>query len=118
MISYSPPRSIRSKWKPSDPDKTGTGTLARGLICETKADAREQGLILPNVARKQSTTAFQGRRFSCEAPIRVVSPEFTLRAIWRTDVRSGFTPQSTALEGRRTGEICNCEVLFGTSHAR
>jgi len=61
----------------------------------------------PNVAKKQSTTAFQGRRFSCETPIRVLSPEFTLHAIWRKNVGSGFTPQPTALEGRRTGEICN-----------
>jgi len=54
--------------------------------------------------------ACQGHRFSCETPIRVFSPGFTLHAIWRTNVRSGFKPQSTALEGRRTGKICNCGV--------
>jgi len=72
----------------------------------------------PNVAEKHSTTAFQGRRLSCESPIRVFSPEFTLHAIWRKNVRSGFTPQSTALEGRRTGKICNCDVNIATHGLR
>jgi len=80
-------------------------------ICVRAPTEREPAsLLAPNVAKKQSTTAFQGRRSSCETPIRVLSPEFPLHAIWLKNVRSGFTPQSTALEGCRTGEICNCDV--------
>jgi len=81
---------------------TGPGLGADQRETTARNQARNQTLN-PNVAKKQSTTAFQGRRFSCETPIRVFSPEFTLHAIWRKNVRSGFTPHSTALEGRRTG---------------